>query len=71
MKFSLPEFSIRRPVTTIMISLSLMILGVIAWYEMPLKFLPDIDDPFVGISVPYPNSSPQQVEQQIAVPLEE
>ncbi len=70
MKFSLPEFSIRRPVTTIMLSLSLMILGVISWFEMPLKFLPDVDEPFVGVSVPYPNASPQQVEQQIAIPLE-
>jgi len=68
--FSLPEFALRRPVTVIMLSISMLALGGIAWYSMPLKFLPDVDRPFIGVSVPYPNASPQQVEQQIAIPLE-
>ncbi|MBI1318510.1 MAG: MMPL family transporter [Candidatus Hydrogenedens sp.] len=70
MKFSLPEFALRKPVTVVMLSISMLALGGIAWYRMPLKFLPDVDRPFIGVSVPYPNASPQQVEQQIAIPLE-
>jgi len=69
-KFSLPGFALRRPVTVVMLSISMLALGGIAWYRMPLKFLPDVDRPFIGVSIPFPNASPQQVEQQIAVPLE-
>lgn len=62
--------ALRRPVTVIMLSISMLALGGIAWSRMPLKFLPDVDRPFIGVTIPYPNSSPQQVEQQIAIPLE-
>lgn len=70
MKFSITGLALRRPVTIIMLSISMLALGAIAWSRMPLKFLPDVDRPFIGVSIPYPNSSPQQVEQQIAIPLE-
>ncbi len=62
--------ALRRPVSVIMLSISMLALGGIAWSRMPLKFLPDVDRPFIGVTIPYPNSSPQQVEQQIAIPLE-
>ncbi len=70
MKASLPTFALERPVAVSMISLSLLILGLIAWFKMPLEFLPDIEDPFVGCTIPYPGSTPEQVEQQIAIPAE-
>jgi len=70
MKFSLPHFAINRPITVVMLSLCMLTLGTIAWTRMPLKFLPDIDQPFMGVSIPYPGASPEQVEQQIAIPVE-
>lgn len=48
----------------------MLILGVIAWFSMPLKFLPRVDRPFIGCLIPYPGGSPAQVEQQIAIPVE-
>lgn len=68
--FSLPQLALSRPVTVIMLSISMLALGTIAWYRLPLKFLPDVDQPFVGLVIPYPNASPSQVEQQIAIPVE-
>jgi HAE1 family hydrophobic/amphiphilic exporter-1 len=69
-KFSLPEFALKRPITVIMISISMLVVGTIAWFSMPLTFLPRIDQPFIGVSIPYPSASPEQVEQQIAIPVE-
>jgi HAE1 family hydrophobic/amphiphilic exporter-1 len=69
-KYSLPALALKRPVAVVMLSLSLMVLGGIAWVRMPLQFLPDINQPFVGTWVPYPGATPEQIEQQVAIPVE-
>ncbi len=68
---NLPALSIRRPVTTLMILLSIMVVGGIAMNRLPLAFLPNVDIPFIGINIPYPNSNPTQIEKQITKPVEE
>lgn len=70
MKFSLPDFAIHRPVTVTMLSISVVILGVIAAMRIPLQFLPNVDPAFLGVSIAYPGATPAQVEQQIAIPVE-
>jgi len=70
MKFSLPDFALARPITVVMLSISTLAVGLIAWDRMPLNFLPRVDRPFIGVSIPYPNASPEQVEQQVAIPVE-
>ncbi|MBI2425584.1 MAG: efflux RND transporter permease subunit [Candidatus Hydrogenedentes bacterium] len=66
----MPEWAISRPVTVWMLTLSMLGLGLIAWRSMPLTFLPRVDDPFVGVSIPYPGAAPEQVEQEISIPVE-
>jgi hydrophobic/amphiphilic exporter-1 (mainly G- bacteria), HAE1 family len=70
MKFTLPGFAIHRPITVIMLSLTMLGLGGIAWYRLPLNFLPRAESPFVLCIFPYPGAGPAQVEQQIAIPVE-
>lgn len=67
----LAHLSVHRPVTTFMGLVSLVVLGAVAITRLPLAFLPTVDAPFISISVPYPNSSPTQVEREIVKPLEE
>jgi len=69
-KLSLPDFALRRPVTVLMLSISFVGLGAIAWYQIPLKFLPRVEDPFIGCQIIYPGATPEQVEQQLAIPAE-
>jgi len=68
---NLPKLAVHRPVTTFMLLVSLIVLGGISAFRLPLAFLPTLDIPFVGVRVPYPNSNPTQVEKTIARPLEE
>ncbi|MBX3180573.1 MAG: efflux RND transporter permease subunit [Candidatus Hydrogenedentes bacterium] len=70
MKYSLPAFALKRPVTVTMLTASMVLLGVIAAYRIPLEFLPDVEPSFLGVIVPYPGATPAQVEQQIAIPVE-
>ncbi|MFH1568751.1 MAG: efflux RND transporter permease subunit [Gemmatimonadota bacterium] len=66
-RYLLPRFSVSRPVTVVMILLALLVVGVIAYTRVPLGLLPDgLEEPWLGAWVPYPNSSPFEVEQKIA-----
>ena len=68
---NLPELAIRRHVTTLMIIISLVVLGGVALVRLPLAFLPDMDRPMLSVHVRYPNASPEQVERLITRPVEE
>lgn len=68
---SIAEFSVNRPVTTIMIMVSVVVLGAISYTKMPLMFFPDMSFPSLSVNVPYPSSSPEEVERLIARPLED
>ncbi|QNR96061.1 efflux RND transporter permease subunit [Stenotrophomonas sp. 169] len=68
---SIAEFSIRRPVTTIMCFVSLVVVGLIASFRLPLEALPDITAPFLFVQVPYAGSTPEEVERTVIRPVEE
>ncbi|HWR96402.1 MAG TPA: efflux RND transporter permease subunit [Arenimonas sp.] len=68
---SLAELSLRRPVTAVMVFVSLVVIGLLAAFRLPLEQFPDVNVPFVFVSVPYPGSTPQEVERQITRPVEE
>ncbi|HRQ63346.1 MAG TPA: efflux RND transporter permease subunit [Xanthomonadaceae bacterium] len=68
---NIAEFSLRRPVTAFMLFVSMMAIGLIAAFRLPLEFFPSVDAPFLFVQVPYPGSTPEEVEQQITRPVEE
>ncbi|MGH9458834.1 MAG: efflux RND transporter permease subunit [Thermoanaerobaculia bacterium] len=68
---NIPSFAVRRPVTTVMMLISIMIVSGIAITRIPLAFLPEVDAPFIGIQIAYPNSNPWQIEREIVKPVEE
>ncbi len=68
---TLAEIAIRRPVTASMFFLSLLVIGLIASVRLPLEFFPAFDAPLAFIDIPYPGSTPEEVEQTITRPVEE
>ncbi len=68
---TLPEIAVRRPITTTMLLVSLVVLGMVAVLRIPLGFLPEVNRPYLFVLVPYPNATPEQVERTIVRPLEE
>lgn len=68
----LPRLSVNRPVTVVMIFVALLVVGYIAYTKIPLEMMPSgFEPPFMGVWVPYPNASPEEVQQQITRPVEE
>jgi HAE1 family hydrophobic/amphiphilic exporter-1 len=68
---TLPELAIKRHVTTLMIIISLVVLGGVALFRLPLAFMPDIEEPHLFVHVPYATASPEQVERTVIRPVED
>ena len=67
----LPRLSVRRPVTVIMAYTAMLVLGAIAYARLPIDLMPaGFSPPFLGVWIPYPDSTPEEVEQLIARPAE-
>lgn len=68
----LARFSIHRPVTVVMCLIAVLVVGFIAFKQISVELLPSgFEPPFLGVWTPYPNANPQEVEEQIAKPIEE
>ena len=68
---SIAELSIKRPVTTIMLFVSMVVVGLIAAVRLPLELMPDVSAPFIYVQLPYTGSTPEEVERTILRPAEE
>ncbi len=68
---TLSDLSVRRPVLATVFSLIIIAFGAIAFTTLPLRELPDVDQPVVSVSVSYPGASAQVVENQITRPIED
>lgn len=68
---NITELSIRRPVTTIMLFVSMVVIGLIASFRLPLEAEPEATIPFFFVSLPYSGSTPEEVERNLVRPVEE
>jgi hydrophobic/amphiphilic exporter-1 (mainly G- bacteria), HAE1 family len=68
----LPAFSLRKPVTVIMLFIALCVLGVIAYTRISLSLLPtQFDSNSLWVFVPYTEAQPLEVEEKVILPIEE
>ena len=65
------EVAIKRPVTSLMLFITLIMIGLIAGRKVPLEFFPDVTFPGLFVQIPYQASTPEEVEQLITRPVEE
>jgi len=61
----LSNFSIRQPVTTVAMVIVLMCLGLLAYKNLRVNQIPDVQQPVIVLTVPYPGASPETVEREI------
>ncbi len=67
----LSEYAIKKPITAVMIALSLIVMGFISLFRLPLEYAPDLQYPRMYVSFSYPSSSPEEIEKKITKPIEE
>jgi multidrug efflux pump len=67
----LSDLSIRRPVLATVASLLLIVCGIAAFLNLPLRELPDVDPPVVSISTNYRGAAAAVVETRITQVIED
>jgi HAE1 family hydrophobic/amphiphilic exporter-1 len=68
---SFSERLIRRPITTILLMVALVIFGVVGYARLPISDLPSIDFPTIQVNVSLPGASPTTMATSVATPLEQ
>lgn len=67
---SLYSSSVKRPVTTILIFVAVVILGLFSLQKLPIDLYPDIDTNTIMVMTTYQGASAQDIEQNLTRPLE-
>jgi multidrug efflux pump len=68
---TISELAIRRPVLALVANLLLIAFGMVAFTQLPLRELPDVDPPIVSITTTYRGASADVVETQITQLIED
>ena len=61
---------ILRPVATSLIMVALLLAGAIAYHQLPVSALPQVDYPTIQVATFYPGASPDVASSSITAPLE-
>jgi multidrug efflux pump len=61
---------ILRPVATALLMAAMFLAGVVAYFQMPVSALPEVDYPTIEIQTFYPGASPDVVASAVTAPLE-
>lgn len=61
---------VRRPVATAMVFTGLAVLGLLAWFRLPVELLPPVEGERLFASFLRPGSEPELVERELVIPLE-
>jgi hydrophobic/amphiphilic exporter-1 (mainly G- bacteria), HAE1 family len=61
---------IRRPVTTTLVMLGILIFGIMGYKSLPVSDLPTVDFPTVTVNANLPGASPETMASSVATPLE-
>jgi HAE1 family hydrophobic/amphiphilic exporter-1 len=67
---SLSEPFIHRPVMTVVLTVSAILFGVLAYRSLPVSDLPTVDYPVIQVQVNYPGATPETMANNVATPLE-
>jgi HAE1 family hydrophobic/amphiphilic exporter-1 len=67
---NLSELFIKRPVTTTLIMLGILVFGGMAYRQLPVSDLPTVDYPVIQVQASLPGASPETMASAVALPLE-
>jgi multidrug efflux pump subunit AcrB len=61
----LSNFSVKKPIVTIVVLLMLMAAGLLALKKLKVNQIPDVDMPLLVVDIVYPGASPDTVEREV------
>ena len=67
---NLSEVSVRKPITTIMLFMAIIIIGIVSFERLPIDLFPEIEPPIISVLTQYPGASAQDVELNVSKKVE-
>ncbi len=67
---NLSALFIRRPVTTTLVQLAIVIFGIVGYRALPVSDLPTVDFPTIQVNASLPGANPETMAAAVATPLE-
>ncbi len=66
----LSDFSVKKPLATVVLLIGLMCLGLLALSKLRVNQIPDVEQPVLVVSISYPGASPDTVERELVNRIE-
>ncbi|MGZ8316043.1 MAG: efflux RND transporter permease subunit [Telluria sp.] len=67
---NISEICIRRPVMVVLLSISLVLVGILAYINIPVAALPSYNTPVINVNANLSGASPETMASSVALPLE-
>lgn len=67
---SISQGFIRKPVATAFLAIGITLIGVVAFFRLPISALPTVDTPTIQVTAQLPGADPQTMGSSVATPLE-
>lgn len=65
------ESAVKKPITTLMIFIAVIVIGVYSLSKLAVDYFPEIEFPTITILTTYPGANSENIEQNITKPIEE
>ncbi len=69
-KFKLTELAVNNSTTVLILAISVLVFGFLAYRYMPKELFPEGNYPTIFVQTVYPGNSPKEIENLITKPLE-
>jgi hydrophobe/amphiphile efflux-1 (HAE1) family protein len=61
---------IRKPIATAFLAIGITLIGLVAFFRLPVSALPSVDTPTIQVTAQLPGADPQTMGSSVATPLE-
>jgi multidrug efflux pump len=68
---NISRFFITRPIFAAVLSLTILLLGIISLFQLPISEYPEVAPPTVIVTATYPGANPKTIAETVASPLEQ
>ena len=63
--------AVEKPITTLMVFLAIIVLGVFSYTQLPVDQYPKMDPPYITVMATYPGANASDIEENVTKPLED
>ena len=67
---NISEPFVRRPVATTLLTIGIALAGMVAYQQLPVAPLPQVEFPTISVNANLPGASPEVMAATVATPLE-